>query len=75
MTNITIETAAKLSDEELKLCHNEYNKRYRKRNRDTWNAIRRDNYKKYHNYANIEDHSNNITKQSVDTMAFNRNPL
>jgi hypothetical protein len=56
---ITKDDAKKLSDTELKVCYNEYYKRYRKRNKDRWNAIRRDNYKRYHK---IKNHSNNITK-------------
>lgn len=41
------------NDDLLKICFNEYMRRWRNNHRDEWNKIRRANYKK---------HSNNITK-------------
>lgn len=52
----------------LKMCYNEYLNQWRKENKDKWNAIRRENSKKYRN--NITKGkikvSNNITP-SIDS--------
>jgi hypothetical protein len=57
-----------LTNEELKPYYNEYMRRYRKNNKDKWNAIRRDNYKKYSNNITKKkiNNSNNITKKKIN---------
>ena len=42
-----------MTEEQLKPFYNEYMRRYRYKKRSSWNAIRRDCYKKNKNHSNI----------------------
>lgn len=55
-----------LSDKFIKLCHNEYMRRWKLNNRDKVNSYQRDYYKKYH-----ENTKKDKPEVSKNTMKIN----
>ena len=74
ISRLTRKDVITLPNDFIKMCHNEYNNRWRRDNKDKWNAIRRQNAKKYRN--NITqgktETSNNITKTTAESVAYGR---